>query len=164
MVIEASGVEANNSLGVEEWYHTPLQRALNGICLDDPDLSDELTLRLALKSVTDTMGPDGLFPILIAYGRLPQYPAHEAHPRQSYRKKTVAVGLSDEVQASCEPRINTTLSCHLLPSARMIIRPIDKVRVFPEKFRRCKGPYSATQIVRNAVRVSDGMKVKYFPL
>lgn len=107
MVLRASGIEDNHSIDVGERYHVPLGRVFNGIRIDNTGLSDDLTLRFAVKSVNDTMGPDGLDPSLLVYGRLLRFSGHDAHPLQSYRKKTMVAPLSKAPDAASASRNNT---------------------------------------------------------
>lgn len=132
MVIQASGVESHHAMGVVERYHTPLRRVFNAVRIDDPGLSDELSLPLVLKAVNVTMGPDGLVPSLLLYVRLYGFPAHETYPRQACRKRTVAAALSVPAHAACESSIYAELRSHLPPSARVIIHTGSKMRVSRE--------------------------------
>jgi hypothetical protein len=72
--LQISPVESHNSLGYNERMHAPLREIFLKIQEDVPGISDELTLRLAVKALNDTSGPDGLVPTLLVYGILPQQP------------------------------------------------------------------------------------------
>lgn len=61
-------IEAPNSFSLVERYHTPVRRALNIIKSETAELSDEEAMQMAVKSVNDSIGHDGLIPTLLVYG------------------------------------------------------------------------------------------------
>lgn len=79
MVIQASEMESHDSIGVGKLYHAPLRPIFNAIRIDDPAQSVDLTLRLAVRAVNDTMNPDGLVPNLLVYCCLSHFPGREGH-------------------------------------------------------------------------------------
>lgn len=157
-------MEGYNAIGVGERYHSPLLRVFNAIHLDDPAVSAALALRFSLKTLNDTMGPDGLVPSLLAFGRLPLFPAHEGHPTQGQRKASVTVALVEASQAACEARVNKAIRSQVPPSARLLVHLGQKVTIFRENSRRWEGPFTVTRIVRKSVWVTDGLKVETFPI
>jgi len=66
-------IESANSMTYVERYHTPLRRAFRIIKSELPNISDEEVLQYAVKSLNDSVGPDGLVPTLLVYGALPRY-------------------------------------------------------------------------------------------
>ena len=63
-------VEAHWSIGIVERAHPLLRRAYKIIAeeLKDESISKNLILQMAVKSVNDTAGPDGLIPTLLVFG------------------------------------------------------------------------------------------------
>ena len=73
--VEISWVESHSSLGVGERSHDPLRQILDKIVSDHPRLDPEIAIRLAVKAINDTMGPEGVVPSLLVYGSLLIFPA-----------------------------------------------------------------------------------------
>lgn len=69
---KAAPVESKNSMTYVERYHTPLKRSYGIIRAELPKLSDDEILQYAIKSLNDSVGPDGLVPTLLVYGALPR--------------------------------------------------------------------------------------------
>ena len=66
-------VEAHHSIGKVEVYYAPLCRSYEIICVElGPEYSDDICLQLAIKAVNDTIGPNGLVPILLVFGAYPR--------------------------------------------------------------------------------------------
>lgn len=76
-------MEANDFIGVGERYHAPFMYVCNVIRIDDAGLSAEQTLRLAVKSVSDTMNADGLVQSMLVYGCLPRFSRYDGHHREA---------------------------------------------------------------------------------
>ena len=75
-----SGVESHNSIGSGERYHDPLRRMYQKIRFSEPDIALDLTMRLSVKAINDTMDPEGLIPSLLVFGVLPRFPAFSTTP------------------------------------------------------------------------------------
>jgi hypothetical protein len=60
-------VQAHNSVGLVERYHTPLRRAWEIIRdeLKDEPINKETILQMAVKAINDSAGPDGIVPTLL---------------------------------------------------------------------------------------------------
>jgi hypothetical protein len=67
-------VEAYNSVGKIERYHGLLRRAYKIICnkLRDTKTSAKISLQIAVKTVNDSVGPDGIIPTLLVFGAYPR--------------------------------------------------------------------------------------------
>ena len=90
---QKSGVESHNSIGNGERYHSPLRRIFNKINHDQPSLDFEYALRLSVKSMNDTMGPNGLVPSFLVFGTLPRFPFLNTNlPNQREILKALQVG------------------------------------------------------------------------
>lgn len=81
IVLQFSGIESNNSLGVGEKYHGHLRRVYNKIKDEHDMIDNDTALRLALKECNDTLGADSLVPTLLVFGVLPALrPQHHEYP------------------------------------------------------------------------------------
>lgn len=84
---KAVPIESPNSMSSVERYHTPFKRAFAIIKAELPKLSDKEILQYSVKSLNDSVGPDGLVPTLLVYGALPRFglltdkPAHRTFER-----------------------------------------------------------------------------------
>jgi hypothetical protein len=74
IVLQLSGTESHNSLGVGERYHAPLRRLYHKIISECPRLDPHLALKHAVQAMNDTQGPEGLVPSLLLFGVLPRFP------------------------------------------------------------------------------------------
>jgi hypothetical protein len=71
--VEEVPVKAHNSIGKIERYYGPLKRAFKIITADlGISLAPEYVLQMAVKAVNDTVGHDGLIPILLMFGTYPR--------------------------------------------------------------------------------------------
>lgn len=69
------GVKSHSSLGSGELYHRTLRRVFSVFHRTHPDIHPDVALRMSLKGMNDTMGPDGLVPTPLVIGTLPTVPA-----------------------------------------------------------------------------------------
>lgn len=58
------------SIGGGERYHQPLRSIFSVVPHDHPQFHPEVALRMCLKAMNDTMGPDALVPTLLVFGLL----------------------------------------------------------------------------------------------
>ena len=65
-------IEAHNSIGLVERYHVPLRRTYDIISKELPLLGKEERLQIAVKTINDTAGPDGLMPTLLVFDTYPR--------------------------------------------------------------------------------------------
>jgi hypothetical protein len=112
-----SGVEAHNSLGIGERKHDPLRRVYHKVRKDFPRMSLELALRLAVKAMNDTMGPNGLVPSLLVFGMIPRFPIIDANvPDQEQRGLAMQVSREEYQNVVAEMRVKAAL-LHNVPAA-----------------------------------------------
>lgn len=69
-----SGVEAHNSIGPEEMYQDPLRRIYRAARHRYPSPHPQILLRYVVKSINDSMGPEGIVPLLLVYVTMPTFP------------------------------------------------------------------------------------------
>lgn len=65
-----SGVEAHNSLGIGEGLHEPLRRIYRKISVDFPYVQHKRVLKMAVKSINDSIGENGLEQSRIVFGMI----------------------------------------------------------------------------------------------
>ena len=65
-------VEAHNSVGIVERYHSPIRRAYLIITTEILSLEKDIILQMAFKAINDSAGLNGLILILLVYGALPR--------------------------------------------------------------------------------------------
>ena len=65
-------VEAHNSIGIVERYHSLIRRAYVIIAVEIRDIDKDMALQMAFKAINDSAGPDGLIPTLLVYGAYPR--------------------------------------------------------------------------------------------
>jgi hypothetical protein len=85
-------VEAYNSVGKVKRYHGFLRRAYKIICdeLRDTETSAEVSLQMAVKTINDSVGPDGIIPTLLVFGAYPRMTNNSAlSPTTTKRTETI---------------------------------------------------------------------------
>jgi hypothetical protein len=136
-------VEAHNSVGKVERYHTPLRRAYNIMRAEDPSLSREGSLQAAVKAVNDTAGPNGLVPTLLVFGAYPRM-TDTSPPAPTQRQRAVAIKKAmDAVRAAhAERKVSDALATRNGPDTEPLKElPLQSlVRVWREE-GKWTGPY-----------------------
>lgn len=69
--LQFSPVEAYKAIGIVERYHAPLSRIYSTVRSSYSRLSNNMILRFLLNATNDTMGPEGLVPLLLVFGVVP---------------------------------------------------------------------------------------------
>lgn len=145
--MKTTGVESHNSLALGERYHAPLRRLFNKVRHAEPTLIPEMALRVAQKSLNDTMGPNGLVPTLLVYGMLPRLPVAESDfPDQQACMRALPVSRREMETIVAQLRINQALRARISAAANYIISPGDLIRVFRETDRKIHGPYTVLRV------------------
>jgi hypothetical protein len=84
IVLQTSGIESHNSIGLGERMHAPLRRVYNKILMDYPHLRRSMLLKLAIKATNDIIGIAGIAPSMLAFGCIPRFPITTSHlPEQA---------------------------------------------------------------------------------
>jgi hypothetical protein len=97
-------VEAHNSIGMVEQYHSPLRRVYQIIVVELPGIDRDAALQMAFKALNDTMGPNRLVPTLLVFGAYPRMteldaPSPTVTQRANALKKAIA-----EIRKLCVER------------------------------------------------------------
>ena len=161
--LSISGVETHNSIGAGESFHRHLRRVYNCIRRAHPSVYKEHVLRLSVKAVNDTVGPNGLVPSELVFGVRPTFPiAPKTNPTQSERFQALQTARNEIAQITAERRVNDSLRRKIPPASSYLIRPGDSVRVYREPSRAYDGPFTVTRVDRKLITVTDGKKAKTF--
>jgi hypothetical protein len=83
-------VEAHNSIGKVERYHATLRRSFEIIQGELPTVPKEMILQMAVKTVNDSAGPDGIIPTLLVFGAYPRI-ADSSPPNPSITQRAQAI-------------------------------------------------------------------------
>lgn len=87
--LQISGVEAQNSIGGERYYY-PLRRIFEVTKSEHNKLVDKIILRMYIKAINGTMGPNGIVPSLLVSGPIPKFPYQSnMNPKQTERFEAV---------------------------------------------------------------------------
>jgi hypothetical protein len=65
-------IKAYYLVGIIEWYYNIVRRAYKIIIAKIKGINKDIVLQIAFKAINDTMGLDGIVPILLVYSTLPQ--------------------------------------------------------------------------------------------
>ena len=137
-----SGVESHNALGVGEKYHDFLRRIFRKVRSEHPSIPAEDCLSLAVSAMSNTAGPNGLVPILLVFGVVPQLPfGFSDLPEQRERMKAMKEACDAMVTAVSSSRIRTALNRNVPASADSEIQIGSHVLFYREKPNSWEGPY-----------------------
>lgn len=157
VTVQESGIEHHNALGSGERYHDPLRRIFIKIRHESPSVKPKLDLRIALKAMNDTMGPEGLVPTLLVFGCLPKLPTINTNlPGQRERMRALQQARKEMATITAEIRIQRALSSRVPRNTDLELHPGDRVRVYRETDRKYIGPFP---VIR-----ADGKKSSYFKM
>ncbi|KID81354.1 Ribonuclease H-like protein [Metarhizium guizhouense ARSEF 977] len=142
--VQEMPVEAHNSIGKAERYHGPLRRAYQII---DAELGNALTndqkLQMAVKTINDTAGPDGLVPTLLVFGAYPRM-TDDSPPSFNVVQRAEAIrkATSEARRALAKRQVRNALSTRNGPDTTPLhTLPLQsKVRVWREK-NGWQGPF-----------------------
>ena len=127
-------------MGAGERYHDPLRRVFKKVKHEYPSLNRELALRISVKAINDTMGPEGLVPSLLVFGCLPRFSATDSNiSDQKKRMQALKEARKEMSSIKAELRIRKALMSRAPRSTDIILEPEDQVRVFRETDRKYVG-------------------------
>lgn len=78
-------------MSIVECYHVPVRRAVNIFQEECPDSSDEPALQMAVKTINDSVSPDGISPTIVVYSDIPRLGILRDRPFFSIDKKALAM-------------------------------------------------------------------------
>ena len=145
--IQFSGVESHHSLGAGERYHDPLRQVYLKIRHEYPSVKKETALRLAVKALNDTMGPEGLVPSLLVFGVLPRFPAVNTNlPDQVERMEALKEARAEAATITARLRVRKALLAKTPRNVDLVLHKGDMVRVYRETDRCYTGPYPVQRV------------------
>lgn len=131
-------VEAHNSIGLVERYHAPLRRAYEIIQdeLKDEHISKEMMLQMAVKTVNDSAGPDGIVPTLLVFGAYPRLTEMDPpSPSITKRAEAIRAATKEVRRLHAERQVKDALAMRNGPTTKITLDlPLrSDVRVWREK-------------------------------
>jgi Reverse transcriptase (RNA-dependent DNA polymerase) len=154
--LQVSGVESHNSLGSGERYHEPLRRTYLKVRMDYPQIQPQLALRLAIKALNDTAGPEGLVPSLLVFGVLPRFPvSHTQLPDQQTRMAALSAARAEAETITAELRLRLASSKPVPAAATAIIEPGMQVLVHRDNSYAAVGPLRVVSVDQKQAWVID---------
>jgi len=64
-------IEAHYLVRIVEWYYNMVRRAYKIIIAEINRINKDIVLQMTFKAINNTIGLDGIVPILLVYGALP---------------------------------------------------------------------------------------------
>ena len=153
--VQKTGVEAHSSLGICERFHQPLRTIYRKTMTSYPDTDRSLALALSVKSMNDTLGPEGFVPSALVFGEYPQVHTKSENPQQRLdllQRSQLATTARNECQGiMAKMKVNRALR-HKTSSASKTVHEIgSKVLVWREKVHANRieewiGPYTVVDV------------------
>eukprot|EP00737_Agarophyton_chilense_P000247 gb/GEZJ01000282.1/.p1 GENE.gb/GEZJ01000282.1/~~gb/GEZJ01000282.1/.p1 ORF type:complete len:768 (+),score=79.54 gb/GEZJ01000282.1/:1785-4088(+) len=135
--VESTGVEAHSSLGLGERYHQPLRTTYRKIMATLPDTDREIALSCAVKSMNDTLGPEGLVPSALVFGEFPNITSKSETPTpraSALSRAAIAATAREEMSQIMERmRVRRALKHAVPQAADRSYQPGDDVLVWRER-------------------------------
>ena len=90
---QKTGIEAHNSLGIGERYHSLLRNTYIRLKQERPKATRNMLVRMAVKAMKDIPGPEGIIPSALVLGefssiRLFHGPPQYAHIRRARQDRS----------------------------------------------------------------------------
>lgn len=155
--ISTSGTESQNLLEQGETYHAMLRRIYQKVRHTSPQTSKEFCPSIALKTMNDTYGPNGLVPSLLPFGEMPKIPTTPHTEISLPDRHNMILSARQEFESIiAKQRIHSALSRRLPPSHSFWLVPGQPVYVYHEKEKHWTGPHLVTSADGKAVFVDLG--------
>lgn len=158
--LEFSGISSHNSMGKIESSHGPLRRIFRILTENYPRLSDNMRLRLTVKSLKDTAGPKGLVPSLLVFGVIPSLGNTDAEiPGQEERFQAMKEARKEAATIYAGKRIRLALHSNIPPSAKYILKQGQQALAYSEKQKRWIPNLRIVRVSSKLVWVNDGKRI-----
>ena len=158
-VLEAP-IESPSTMSHVERYHKPLRAAYMKIRDSLPKTeTDSDCLKLAVKAVNDTVGPEGLCPTLLVYGAIPRPPRRTPADTQIERARALDQATKEVQKEQAKRRVAFALRHPCSPKAKEQEAKLEKlpagaaVLVYRDKTKTWQGPFPFVSIQDNTVVV-----------
>lgn len=164
-IVATVPVEAHWSIGTVERYHAVLRRSYEIIKEELPEASPEIALQMAVKSVNDTTGPNGLTPTLLLFGAYPRMTEYDPPaPTITQRAAAIQKAMTEVRQLRARRQVANAINTRNGPSSTLVHRlPINSdVLVWREggtnRSGKWTGPYKLLAIENETctVELSSG--------
>jgi hypothetical protein len=129
-------VEAYNSVGKVERYHTPLRRAFEILTDELLSTGRDIVLQMAVKAVNDLAGPDGIVPTLLVFGAYPRLTRDSPpSPSVTERAKAIHKAMKEVRRLNAERQVKGALAIRNGPNTKSLLTlPLQSdVRVWRKK-------------------------------
>ena len=103
-ILEAP-IECPETMSHVERYHSPLRAAFNKIQHHTRGMNADEILRLSVKAVNDTTGPEGLCPTLLVFGAIPKPARNTPSPTQIERAKSIEDAMTEVSKVHARTRL-----------------------------------------------------------
>ena len=106
-------MEAHWSIGMVEKYHAVLRRAYKVIAADlqGCGLNKEIILQMAVKTINNTAGPNGLVPTLLVFGAYPRMTEYNAPtPTMTQRAAAIKSAMKEVQRIRAERQVADALN------------------------------------------------------
>ena len=145
--LQLSGTESHHSLGSGERHQAPLRQVYLKIRHEHHSVDKETSLRLSIKALNDTMGPEGLVPSLLVFGVLPRFSAVDTKlPNQVERMEALKNARAEAEAISAKLRVRKAILAKATRNVYLFLHPGDLVRVYRETEKRYTGPYPVIRV------------------
>jgi hypothetical protein len=109
--------------------------------------------------MNDTIGENGLVPLLLVFGVIPRYPALNTElPNQKVRMEFIAAAQMEMNSIIAERRIATTLAKNIPSAAEYVYAVGDEVLDFREKESSWTGPFKVVAIADKILTIQVRME------
>lgn len=124
-----------------------MRRVCRKILQECPKIDRNITLRLGIRAINDTMGPDGLLHFLLVFGCLPRFSAvHSDHRSHREGMRALHEARKEMSIITAELSIRKALMSQRPRNTDLVLELGDKVRVFRETDKKFIGPLSVIRI------------------
>lgn len=161
-------IESPSTMSHVERYHAPLRAAYNKIRTDLPKTeTDKDCLQMAVKSVNDTIGPEGLCPTLLVFGAIPRLASRQPATSQLARAKAIDKAMDAVHKEQCKRKVAFGLKkiCHPIgneSSEKLRQLPAGSpVLVYRNKTKGWEGPFTFIHIQGETavIQLPSGRKI-----
>lgn len=121
-----------------------------------------MDLRLPIKAMNDTLGPEGLVPSLLGFGIMRSLPVIN-NPLAEQKDRMSVLSICREMKTvTAELRISQAIRSKLPPSADIFFPQCDTFRVYEEKEKRWCGSVKVIRVCNTEITVTDDIKTSTY--
>jgi len=163
--MRASGIEIHNSLGAGERYHAVLRDLYQRVRASHPNIAAKTSLALSVWAMSQTIGPQGLSPILLVFGVHPRIPVRTKDlPEHRDRAKALVKARADMVKHVARLRLAAAARQPVPAAADREISAGMRVLVFRARPDLWEGPFTVVDCDTKQVWLDLNGRLKLFSL